>query len=319
MTDGIAVSVIKQNEDTNKGNSSKSTLSKTVDENIDYLEKLSLQEHVSTLGKCVLIDPGRRDLLYYKKLVYRYTRNQKAVETKATKFRKLRQKYKPEHVKEAEEKVSLHAASTVDINKYKNYIRARAEVSQDLYQYYSNEDKKKEERPENTLPFRKLKLSSYINQVQADKRLASNLYSVLVFGDWSGAHTKFHEPIREGFQVYLLNEYKTSSVCPTCTSSLLETFKKCKNPRPYQRSKNPIVNCHGLLRCTNQKCLESVSNNNGNNFRVWNRDLAAVLNFATIVKQLRKTMTRPDVFKRKNFEDSSAKKKDSFTVIFLPS
>ncbi|KAI9356038.1 hypothetical protein BD770DRAFT_458312 [Pilaira anomala] len=272
MTDGIAVSVIKQNEDTSKGNCSKSTLSKTVDENIDYLEKLSLQEHVSTVGKCVLIDPGRRDLLYCmsensekdKKLVYRYTRNQKAVETKSTKFRKLRQKYKPEHVKEAEEKLSLHAASTVDINKYKNYIRARAEVSQDLYQYYSNEDKKKEERPENTLPFRKLKLSSYINQVQADKRLASNLRrkfgkdSVLVFGDWSGAHTKFHEPIRgkgtrrmlkkEGFQVYLLNEYKTSSVCPTCTSSSLETFKKCKNPRPYQRSKNPIVNCHGLLR-----------------------------------------------------------------------
>ncbi|KAI9366437.1 hypothetical protein BD770DRAFT_4816 [Pilaira anomala] len=114
---------------------------------------------------------------------------------------------------------------------------------------------------------------------------------------------------KEGFQVYLLNEYKTSSVCPTCTSSSLETFKKCKNPRPYQRSKNPIVNCHGPLRCTNQQCLESVSNNNGNNFRVWNRDLAAVLNFATIVKQLRKTMTRPDVFKRKNFEDSSAKKK----------
>ncbi|KAI9365630.1 hypothetical protein BD770DRAFT_376928 [Pilaira anomala] len=98
MTDGIAVSVIKQNEDTSKGNSSKSTLSKIVDESIDYMEKLSLQEHVSTIGKCVLIDPGRRDLLYCmsensekdinKKLVYRYTRNQKAVETKSTKFRR---------------------------------------------------------------------------------------------------------------------------------------------------------------------------------------------------------------------------------------
>ncbi|KAI9340711.1 hypothetical protein BD770DRAFT_437554 [Pilaira anomala] len=169
-TDGVSISIIKQNTDTSKGGgSSKNSSSDTaIDENMSYTEELSLQEHASTVGKCVLIDPGRRDLLYCRsedrqkdnKKVYRYTRNQKAVETKSAKFRKLRQKHKPDGVKEAEAKLNVHNISILQIDKYKNYIKARVEVGYVLY------------KPENPLPFRKMKLSSYINQVQANKRLA---------------------------------------------------------------------------------------------------------------------------------------------------
>ncbi|KAI9272331.1 hypothetical protein EDC94DRAFT_596108 [Helicostylum pulchrum] len=68
---------------------------------------------------------------------------------------------------------------------------------------------------------------------------------------------KFHDPIRgkgmrkmlkkEGFKVYLLDEYKTSSICPSCDNEL-ERFKECANPRPYRRLKNPTVKRHELLR-----------------------------------------------------------------------
>ena len=98
------------------------------------------------------------------------------------------------------------------------------------------------------LPFRKMKLSSYINRKQADKRLARNLRkldenAILVFGDWSAPNARFHEPIqgvgtkrmlkKEGFKVLLINEFKTSSICPNC-NSYLEKFKKVVNPRPFR-------------------------------------------------------------------------------------
>jgi hypothetical protein len=80
-----------------------------------------------------------------------------------------------------------------------------------------------------------MKLSSYSNRKQADKRLARNLRkldenAILVFGDWSAPNTKFHEPIqgvgmkrmlkKEGFKVLLINEFKTSNICPACNSHL---------------------------------------------------------------------------------------------------
>ena len=53
---------------------------------------------------------------------------------------------------------------------------------------------------------------------------------------------------KEDFQVYLLDEFRTSSLCPFCQNGELETFKKVQNPRPYQREKYPIADRHGLLR-----------------------------------------------------------------------
>ncbi|KAI7861397.1 hypothetical protein BDF14DRAFT_1738809 [Spinellus fusiger] len=53
---------------------------------------------------------------------------------------------------------------------------------------------------------------------------------------------------KEGFKLYLINEFKTSSLCPECKFSPLEKFKHVKNPRPYQRTEMPKVKCHGLLR-----------------------------------------------------------------------
>ncbi|PHZ14271.1 uncharacterized protein RHIMIDRAFT_236254 [Rhizopus microsporus ATCC 52813] len=81
--------------------------------------------------------------------------------------------------------------------------------------------------------------------------------AVLIFGDWSAPNTKYHEPTRNkdlismlkksGFSVYLIKEYKTSSYYPTCESGL-KTFKTVPNPHPYQRSKDPNIVCHGLLK-----------------------------------------------------------------------
>ncbi|KAG1505783.1 hypothetical protein G6F52_012054 [Rhizopus delemar] len=113
------------------------------------------------------------------------------------------------------------------------------------------------------LPFRKLKFSSKLFFDQNDQKLVRILRAmfgqdaVLVFGDWSASNVKYQESTRSkglirmlkrnGFVVYLINEYKTSSHCPACENEL-EKFKTVPNPRPYQRKKKPDVLCNGLLR-----------------------------------------------------------------------
>lgn len=97
-TGGIDVSVLKQNHETKKkgaGGSGGGKKSRSSAENeFQYVEKLDKEELQADFGKCVFGDPGRHDLLYLmhenstteSKSTYRYTRNQKSVETKAKKF-----------------------------------------------------------------------------------------------------------------------------------------------------------------------------------------------------------------------------------------
>ncbi|PIA18777.1 hypothetical protein COEREDRAFT_38561, partial [Coemansia reversa NRRL 1564] len=62
---------------------------------------------------------------------------------------------------------------------------------------------------------RKLQLSAYINQQQADERLVPNIREkfsrngkvhVLVMGNWSALMTRFHEPIK-GIGIVILLLY----------------------------------------------------------------------------------------------------------------
>ncbi|KAJ2614122.1 hypothetical protein H4S08_001857 [Coemansia sp. RSA 1365] len=111
----------------------------------------------------------------------------------------------------------------------------------------------------------KLRLSTYINQQQADERLVHNICErfskngkdpVLVMGNWSPPMTRFHEPIKgvvmrrmlqkHGLRVLLIDEYKTSSVYPVCITGDLENHKKsernykhCKKPDSAEQSSNP--------------------------------------------------------------------------------
>jgi len=140
-----------------------------------------------------------------------------------------------------------------------------------------------------------------MNQKQADSRLASSLRNkfgedaVLVPGNWGCGNTKYHKPIRgigmirmlrhQGFQVLIIDAFGTSKHCPECHQKSLQTFKRVRSPRPYRRQIYSTVTCHGLIWCTNQKCLESMPGDDKR--RSFNRDLAAVLNSREILLSLR--------------------------------
>ncbi|KAJ2040905.1 hypothetical protein IW146_001421 [Coemansia sp. RSA 922] len=172
-------------------------------------------------------------------------------------------------------------------------------------------------------PFhRKLKLNALINQQQADTRLRRNMIRkfgddlIMVCGNWSVSMVRNHVPIRGrgwrtkfkkfGFPTYLFDEYCTSKICPNCDGEL-EKFKWIRNPRPYQRQRNPRVLCHGLLQC--QICRYKRTNGDNKTVSepcVYNCDMAAMLNFRCIVGYYIKHGNVPEVFWRSKHRRAAA-------------
>ncbi|KAJ2719480.1 hypothetical protein H4S00_003476 [Coemansia sp. D1744] len=309
---------------------------------IDELPQATLQ---STAGQCVLIDPGRRDLLFAMhedssiedKQLYRYTRNQQRKETRVTRFKKILKKVKPADIAEAERSLGAGSCVKPDLKLFKEYLVARAQVADKLTRFYNETHTEhptsthqihmfKTSEPQSFPLHRKLRLSAYINQKQADQRLIKKLQdefglnAVIVIGDWSAPMNRFHEPIRgkgwrmllkrAGFEVYLIKEYLTSKTCPNCNGRLANT-RYVPNPRPWKERIQPKVKCHGLLSCQSEECLKSIDKSEGESEdekedekkekvqRWWNRDLAAVLNFRHILFSLRETGIAPTRFQRK--------------------
>ncbi|KAG1441894.1 hypothetical protein G6F56_011289 [Rhizopus delemar] len=96
-TDGVGISILKQNHDSKKKRSGGKEKKVDVDDDVPYVHTLSKKQLLADTGKCILVDPGRRDMLYcmhenstiQKKSLYRYPSNQRNVETKTRKFRKV--------------------------------------------------------------------------------------------------------------------------------------------------------------------------------------------------------------------------------------
>ncbi|KAJ2543710.1 hypothetical protein GGF49_001792 [Coemansia sp. RSA 1853] len=261
---------------------------------IDDLPQAMLQ---STAGRCVLIDPGRRDLLFMMhedstiedKRVYRYTRNQQRKETRLTKFKRILEKVKPANIAEAERSLGAGSCVKPDLELYKVYLVARERVADTLTRFYNKTytvhptsthqiHMFKTSEPLSFPLHRKLRLSAYVNRKQADQRLVKKLReefepnAVIVIGDWSAPMNRYHEPIRGkswrtllkrgGFDVYLIKEYLTSKTCPNCNGRLSNT-RDVPNPRPWRHHIQPEVKCHGLLSCQSEKCLESIGKSKG--------------------------------------------------------
>ena len=113
---------------------------------------------------------------------------------------------------------------------------------------------------------------------------------------------KFHEPTkgigmrklftRMGYEVLLVDEFRTSCTCYECEGGSCEKFKMVQNPRPWKRNERPEVLRHGLLSCKNCK-------------RLWNRDRNGSLNILRCAKAARCGESRPSYMIRgNNFSDA---------------
>jgi hypothetical protein len=144
-TDGVGVSILKQNTDTGRKIASRNTEPDESDNAMTYTENSSKAELVKTENKCVLMNPGRRNLLYCMKETSIVQENQVMVYTKMNRtkldrhFKILRKKTKPAAVETSEAELSKTKSSSVDIEEYEEYVKKRALEEKALSSYYGNE------------------------------------------------------------------------------------------------------------------------------------------------------------------------------------
>ena len=253
------------------------------------------------------IDPNMSDLLYCvdedASRHYRYTQNQRRQETKAKKYREIVLKERNHTwiqnrtVAEWESDLSAHNHNQVDSAGFKAYVRAKLLVNSKVTAFY-------EERI-----YRKLRLNTFYNIRKSEQRLTQRFKEVfgnpdkvvIGIGDWEQSkHRKYKEPTKgkgfrtllrkAGYQVFLVDEFRTSCQCSHCQSEGAKCVKfrvrlEPNKQRAIEERRLRLV--HGLLAC--KTCG-----------RLWNRDVNSSINIARLTRQALETQGRPAYLSRQS-------------------
>ena len=277
----------------------------------DHVDQIRENKVVFDLTSQVYIDPNRRDLLYClgsNDLKLRYTSMQRRKETGSKGNQAIiiiehsRIRHTVEHDFGLHDRIPTVPSpprSTLNLHAFRLY----------LYDFFNN-TRNMEETYQLRI-FRRLRFSTYVRTQKSEQEFVKKVKmkfgqpanTTILIGDWSQNTAKFHMPTkisgfrkmftRAGFNVLLVNEFKTSSICPDCNAQSLEIFRHRPSPRPWRQ--NVLVPVHGLLRCSSENCQFVVQNQVP---RVWNRDDVATRNIRSIVEETIATRNRPARFCR---------------------
>ena len=309
-TDGISCSILFIRVDENCIPLKKTIKNKKscTELNLDYIENIELTEELRN-KRIVCCDPGESDLLYcgsYNKdnklETFRYTQNQRRLESRNKKYNKLTDKLSKETyindktVKELETTLSKLNSKTTNYDKFLNYIIEKNKVNIKLYNHYEQQI------------FRKLKLNRFTNTQKSEDKMINNFKkkfgnpedTIFIIGDYDKGdyHRKGKEPTilkkfrnifkNSQYNTYLINEFRTSKICSCCNGEL-EKFMVRKSHKPKLKKENKEETVHGLLRCQSikQKCE-----------KIHNRDKNAVQNMLNIVSTIFEKGKRPEIFCR---------------------
>ena len=317
-TDGVSVSILFVRVD-DKGIPVKKQKGKKYKEQLDceYIENVKLTEEEQKM-KIVTVDPNKQDLGYCGSKdkngnleTFRYTQNQRRLETRTKKYMKITEKVNTETkinnqtIKQIESTLSILNSKTVNYEEFKKYILEKNKVNKTLYEHYQQEF------------FRKFKLNRFINTQKSEAKMIENFKDkfgtpdkvIIVFGDHDkGSHNmKGIEPVickklrrifkNAGYKVFLINEFRTSKLCNCCHQELDKFLTRASN-KPRDKKKNKKILVNGLLK-------HIVSNPEGELNQIplckiiHNRDKNAVQNMLYIVEHIKKTGKRPEPFTRK--------------------
>ncbi|KAH9258667.1 hypothetical protein BASA81_003169 [Batrachochytrium salamandrivorans] len=246
--------------------------------------------------RVVGVDPGKSDLISSGTGPgdwFRYT--QKRHETGEKKHRRARTKMARTLVEGKTVvawELSTFSRKALTVSAATAYFAKKNEVNAKLLPHYEQE------------AYRVLKWRAFVNRRRSEDRMVNRFRDkfggkdevVLGWGDWGReSQMKFLEPtkgvgmrklfLRAGYEVVLVDEFRTSCTCFGCEGGACEKFRVVENPRPWMRAKRPMVLRHGLLRC---KTCE----------RLWNRDRNGSLNIMRCAQAARLGGQRPSYMTR---------------------
>jgi len=183
--------------------------------------------------------------------------------------------------------LSETCSKVIELFTFENYLLTKLYVSSALEDYFEME------------VFRKMRWHTYINTQRLEEKMVKRFQAkygppekvIVCIGDYSQANLKFTEPVKgkhyrelfrkHGYEVYLVDEFRTSKKCHVCHHDLIKDFKGVSH-RPKTYGEEIVV--HGLLRC--KTCQQGE--------RLWNRDLNAVKNILAISESEIKGLGRPE-------------------------
>jgi hypothetical protein len=309
-TDGVSGCSLFVRTDTDGNPLKKTNKNKKCSEevNTDYIEKTEITNELRKM-KVVCCDPGMSDLIYCgakdddgKLQTFRYTQNQRRLETRLKKYNKLTDKISKETIiedqtiKEIETKLSTLNSKSSNYEKFMKYCIEKNNINYKLYHHYEQRF------------YRKLKLNRFTNTQKSELKMVNNFSkkfgspenTIFVMGDYDKGnyHMKGLEPVickkfrkifkNAGYKTYLVNEFRTSKLCNCCNGEL-EHFLERPSQKPKLKKEGKTEICHGLLRCQSVKHKSEIFHN---------RDKNAVQNMLNIVSSVFNTGKRPEVFCR---------------------
>jgi hypothetical protein len=194
--------------------------------------------------------------------------------------------------------MSKYNSKTVDFLKFIEYCKKKNEVNRLLFNHYKED------------VFRKLKFNRYTNTQKSESKMIMNFSNkfgkpdecTVILGDYDkgDGHMKGKEPIinrrirkifrNNGYEVYMINEFRTSMLCNRCESKC-DNFLKRESHKPKdldkKTDKRKVIEVWGLTLCENKNCS-----------LIHNRDKNSALNMYKIVESIYKGQGRPIKFRR---------------------
>ena len=307
--DGIGVSIILvQTDDENN------SIKKPTKKELESYEKRIDPKYFDTVKVSHLEDkiivvryPGNSDLAMKaivgtKEITPNFTKRQRNRDTKRSKYNNIRfdlqnEKIDGRTIKKVESDLSTYNHKICDFLKFLVYISAKNEVNDTLYAHY-----------------RKLCFNTTTNTRRSEDQMVNNFKEVfgppekivVILGNYSGTHLKGTTPFLitkwrkiHGYQVYSIDEYKTSKICSCChghTENFVKRMhrnnkRKWEKTKVYERNSGKKRLVWKLIRCTICKSIH-------------NRDSNARNNMIDIVGNYLRRKERPATFQRANINNS---------------
>ena len=243
--------------------------------------------------KIVGLDPGKFNLVYMTdgKHQLQYTAFQRRRESTLTRNERIRKvlKRKDGLVSQCEKAFLAHNSKTMDVEKFKEYVRAKNTLNAALSEFYCRQ------------VHRKMKWRQAVYARKSEDRFIvrmRQLYgknAVVAYGNWSRTTQMRHfvpakavgmrRLISRHFQTFLVDEFRTSKLCCNCHKELSHVKIK------HEAGNKKLFRC---LVCEECRCARYESPQ-----RVFlTRDLNAALNIRRIAREWLARQTRPAAFRR---------------------
>lgn len=279
-----------------------------------YIDDL-FDEQINDLKnkKLVSIDPGKRNLVYMcddQRNKLRYTCSQRDTESLAKRNRRIIYTNKTKNkIIELETQLSGYCSKTVDYNKFKQYIKAKHAVNEQVKTFYQNELYRKLNW--RTKTYRQRSEDRFVNRIEKTFGNKDNL--VLVWGDWSRRsqmagltptmNIGLRKIVAKKYLTLSINEFNTSKKCCKCWKDL--EYKAINGNKKFRLL--VCKNCNGKNTGSSESENNSVFSPNNSFFT---RDVNSCVNMLNIAKHMiNNNKERPKAFCRIDNKKNKTKSK----------